>query len=608
MYYINKCLNSFNTETEGGINIEMKKWTFLLIVVSLCIGTITFNILYRIGTLPKIQSLITDQARYSPGSTALFTLSLNKESFKNMKVKICYRHLDDVIKNETITIEEKQQIQWKWQVPPQDYKGYLVEVSLYNEGKQIDHKTIGIDVSSDWGKFPRYGFLSDFSKLSTSKIHQTIEKLNRYHINGLQFYDWHFKHHQPLKMSGNMPASSWDDIANRPIEINTIQQYIELAHEKNMKTMAYNLLYGALKEAEKDGVKTEWRLFKDQQMDKHDYHPLPKEWQSDIFLVNPRNEEWQKYIFAQHANVFNHLKFDGWHIDQLGDRGNIFDAKGQSVNLAETFEPFIKSAKNYLNKDLVMNAVNQYGQWQIAQSPIEFLYTEIWPPHDTYGDLKNIIDENLQFSSGKYNTVLAAYMNYTLSNQKGTFNEPGILLTDAVIFASGGSHIELGEHMLSKEYFPHANLVMTASLEKKLENYYDFLVAYENLLRDEVVVSNTKLTSENRIHLSETPEKGKVWTFAKSKGNLEIFHMINFIDASTMEWRDTDGKQKEPALRKNLQLSFQTNRTVDKIWVASPDINGGLPLLLSFNQENKKVMFQIPYLKYWDMAVVEYKN
>lgn len=551
---------------------------------------------------------MTDKARYSPGSTMLLTLTLNKKSSNNTNVKICYRHLDKIIKNETISTEGKQQIQWKWQVPSQDYKGYLVEVSLYNEDKQIGHKTIGIDVSSDWGKFPRYGFLSNFSKLSTSKVNQVINKLNRYHINGLQFYDWHFKHHQPLKMNGDMPASTWNDIANRAIEIKTIQQYIELAHKKNMKAMAYNLLYGALKEAERDGVKTEWRLFKDQQMEKHDYHPLPKNWQSDIFLVNPGNEEWQKYLFSQQANVFNHLKFDGWHIDQLGDRQNIFDEKGQSVNLAETFEPFIKSAKNYLNKDLIMNAVNQYGQWQIAQTPIEFLYTEIWSPYDTYGDLKNIIDENLQFSSGKYNTVLAAYMNYALSNQKGTFNEPGILLTDAVIFASGGSHIELGEHMLSKEYFPHENLVMTASLEKKLENYYDFLVAYENLLRDEVVSSNTKLTSKNRIHLSETPEKGKLWVFAKNKENLEIFHMINFIDASTMNWRDTDGKQKEPGLRKNLQLSFQTNRTVDKIWLASPDINDGLPLSLSFNQENGKVMFEIPYLKYWDMAVVEYKN
>ncbi len=34
-------------------------------------------------------------------------------------------------------------------------------------------------------------------------------------------------------------------------------------------------------------------------------------------------------------------------------------------------------------------------------------------------------------------------MNYNKADNRGEFNTPGILLTDAVMFALGGSHLEL---------------------------------------------------------------------------------------------------------------------------------------------------------------------
>jgi dextranase len=57
--------------------------------------------------------------------------------------------------------------------------------------------------------------------------------------------------------------------------------------------------------------------------------------------------------------------------------------------------------------------------------------------------------------------VFAAYLNYNKADNGGSgdkmMNTPGVLLTDAVMFALGGSHLELGDHMLSREYFrlPH---------------------------------------------------------------------------------------------------------------------------------------------------------
>ena len=77
--------------------------------------------------------------------------------------------------------------------------------------------------------------------------------------------------------------------------------------------------------------------------------------------------------------------------------------------------------------------------------------------------------------------MLAAYMDYEKSKNAGFVNEPGVLLANAVIFAFGGAHLEIGEHYLANEYFPNKNLQMKADLKKALITYYDFLVAYQNL-------------------------------------------------------------------------------------------------------------------------------
>ncbi len=554
-----------------------------------------------------IKTISTDKAAYHYDDTVKFNAQLKKGLTEGI-LTITYYHLDNVIsKLEVKVAENSKEVHWEWQPPKEDFKGYFVHVQYTSDSIQEDH-TIAVDVSSDWSQFPRYGFLSNFQDQSMEKMDSVISQLNRYHINGLQFYDWHFKHHQPLKVENNGAAANWEDIANRPIYLETIKNYIQLAHDRNMTTMAYNLLYGAFSEAEKDGVNKEWRLFKDQQKNEHDYHPLPDEWKSDVFLVNPGNSDWQNYLIDQQKRVYEALPFDGWHIDQLGPRGEVYDFDGNQVAIDETFLPFLQRIKNEAqDKRIVMNAVNQYGQKQIVSSPIDFLYTEVWDHFKYYGDLKQIIDENNSDSKGTKNTVLAAYMNYESSNQIGEFNTPGILLANSVIFASGGAHLELGEHMLSKEYFPHNNFKMDQSLQSSLITYYDFLVAYENLLRDNMHEASLAVHSPDWVLFSSQPEQGKVWSFAKQKANKKVIHFINFVDATTLEWRDTNASQAQPQDRQKLTVELEETKAIKKVWLASPDIENGLPNSLTFKQENGKVTFTLPSLKYWDMVVVEYE-
>ncbi|KUP06614.1 hypothetical protein Q75_07420 [Bacillus coahuilensis p1.1.43] len=547
-----------------------------------------------------IQEIVTDQAAYSPGESVNLSVTLDP-SITNGALFITYYHLDEILLEKEIPITDSN-IQWNWVPPQEDYKGYLVKVS-YESTNLMDTKTIAVDVSSDWSKFPRYGFLSKFDSIPLDEMQETMDKLNRFHLNGLQFYDWHYKHHEPIPMDGR---KEWQDIANRQISLDTVKQYIALAHEKNMKTMSYNLLYGAFKEAEIEGVESHWRLFKDSQHDQHDVHPLPSDWKSDVYLVNPHDESWQNYMMNRQKELYESLPFDGWHIDQLGDRGTVYNYNGELVDIASSFERFLSKIKNATpEKGIVMNSVNQYGQSQITNAPVDFLYTEVWDEYKTYLDLNEIIQENMEYSNGSLSTVLAAYMNYEHSNETGNFNTSGILLTNSVIFASGGAHLELGEHMLSKEYFPHNKLDTTKELNKQLIAYYDFLVAYENLLRDDVEEEDMVLSSPDWASFSSSPELGKIWSFAKKKETKKIIHLINFYDATSLDWRDTEGQQPEPQTRDSFQIKISVDKPIKKVWMASPDRNLGEPEVLEFHQEEGNVTVRIPSLNYWNMIVVE---
>ncbi|MGG3573207.1 glycoside hydrolase family 66 protein [Bacillus gobiensis] len=548
-------------------------------------------------------NLQTDKSHYSPGDTVTFSLS---NQTKSETIKIAYYHLDRKIEEQTLSVTDSTEQSWSWNPPNDDYKGYLAEITMIKDN-HMQTETIAVDVSSDWSKFPRYGFLSEFGESTGENVSHVISSLNRYHINGLQFYDWHEEHQQPLKIEGNSPASHWQDVANRDISLETVKQYIDFAHQKNMKTMAYNLLYGSF---ENKDIALEWHLFKDSQHQIIDQHPLPDQWKSNVNIMNPTNPWWQDYIINQQKNVYRYLQFDGWHIDQLGDRGEVFNEWGSPVQIVDGFQPFLSKIKHEIpGKEIVMNAVNQYGQSAIAEASPSFLYTEVWDEYKTYSDLKRILDENASLSKRDKSSVLAAYMNYNHSNQPGSFNEAGILSANAVIFANGGAHLELGEHMLSKEYFPLHQLNMEASLQEKMIDYYDFLTAYENILRENVTNSNIELTSNEGIPLSfGDAAQGQIWILPKQKEKQKIIHFINFLDAKTMEWRDTNASQPAPFERTNLDFTIKEEKKINRMWLASPDTKSSMPIEVPFVQKGKDISFTLPSLTYWDMLVIEYEE
>lgn len=605
----------------------MKKTTLFSLCLWVALQTVSLKAQNNLDVQLK-----TDRVSYSPSHTVTFTVTEGQVPSGAM---IRYRQGATIVKEEKFTSNS-----WTWQVPSSDFKGYLVELYTKVNNSEKILGTIAVDVSSDWTRFPRYGFVADFEEYgNTQQKYDAIDTqmafLNRCHINGVQFQDWQWKHHKPVCFDSDGKPKQWyQDISNRYVGRDIIRRYISVQHSYGMKSIFYNLCFGAWKDANQDGVSSDWALCvknSDGSLSQ-DYHGLPSSWQSNIYLENPANASWQNYLCDRNAEVYANYDFDGYQIDQLGNRsyrsadGKVYDRQGREVDLPSAYASFIQAVKaRHPQKNIIMNAVSSYGAQQIVGSgQVDFCYNEVWGGSDAYGavaedqfaNLYEIIKNNDRFSNYSLRTVFAAYMNYAKADNGGSgdkmMNTPGVLLTDAVMFALGGSHLELGDHMLSREYFPAAPLAMSDELKTAIVHYYDFMTAYQNLLRGKSsqndFAAQVKSSVANVSVCAWPPQTNKVVTFAKNVDNAQVIHLLNFQGTDDLSWRDLNGTRKEPILTQSLPLSVKSDRKITKVWVATPDLNGGAVKELNFSQVGENVSFTLPYLKYWTMVVLESDN
>ncbi|GAA3329036.1 hypothetical protein GCM10020331_075440 [Ectobacillus funiculus] len=80
----------------------------------------------------------------------------------------------------------------KWVPPSTDFSGYLVKASIEGSNQTL---TAAIDVSSNWTRFPRYGYATEFPQESAAESDKKMKQLTQeYYLNSFQFYDWMWRH------------------------------------------------------------------------------------------------------------------------------------------------------------------------------------------------------------------------------------------------------------------------------------------------------------------------------------------------------------------------------------------------------------------------------
>jgi dextranase len=326
--------------------------------------------------------------------------------------------------------------------------------------------------------------LSDFATQNPQAQAATIANLRRYHINGLQFYDWQDRHDQPLTLVAGEPsfAMARHRRANNLFE-HSAKLHFARARQWNesdelqpdngrIQRLCNPQAFrqpGVCSPIETTKTKRAGRCQAGGNLTSNSSTPTT---QTGKTTSSAKNRPLPQNSPSTAGTSTSWVLID------------VYDYSGNSVDLASGYASLLTRAKTALTGDLVMNAVDDYGQTEITAShTTKFAYEELWDANATFADFLSRVETNWSADSKKQNTVFAAYINRGLSGAPVTFNAPGVILADAAIFAAGASHLELGEHMLANEYFPNANLTASSALMATLRNYYDFDVAYENLLR-----------------------------------------------------------------------------------------------------------------------------
>lgn len=553
------------------------------------------------------RNLRTDKSRYEPGGTVNFTAYIDSYT-SGLSLSVEYWNLTQLAGSQTVDVTSAN-VAWSWITPNSDFTGYTVVVKLMQGTTEKSKITTAVDVSSSWGKFPRYGFLSDYNYTSAGTQDMVLENLNRHHINGLQFYDCLYGHHKPIPDNAN-DGSSWKNVLNHTISFGTVKNYITKAHAYNTKAMFYDLLYGALYNSGQglvpgnDGVKNEWYIYTDKthtNIWKYDMSGTT----STLFHTDPSNTEWQNYLNDQMSKLYAKLDFDGFHMDQVGEwpTTSKYTYGGSPVNLPFGFSSFINKYKStFPNKSGVLNAVSQYGASMFGSQNVDFMYSEVWQQgnEDDYKDVANVIRENYNFSKGK-NSVLAAYINY---KEGGQFNDASVLRFNAVAFAWGGSHIELGEHMLSNEYYPDGSMSQSDNLKAQLVKYYDFLTAYENLLRNGGIKTTNESMNNANIVPWDNVKPGTIASFNVFLPKFEVVHFLNFNGSGSLLWRPKSA-QGEAIEKNNLPITFEVVGDIKNVYYASPDLSSIELKKIDFTQIGNKIICTLPSVKYWTMLVAE---
>lgn len=606
---------------------------FSFIVIS------TFSVLFLGSDIVKadttgsiITNVNTDKSRYNPGDEVIIYVDLKNNtssSINNGSVSLYFKHLENEIsmpnmKTFTLNSGDTTTLIFTWTPPSTDFQGYTLEAwARDSSGNVIDNMNTAVDVSSDWLKFPRYGYLTKYGVQSSDISSNITWQLKNYHINVIQYYDWQYKHHIPVSGDPTNSDSVWKNLANEDVYKQTILDYLNAGHADNIAGMEYNLIYGAADGYGQDGsgVDYNWALL-DSPGGSQWQMAMPNGWStSALYFFDPSNTGWQNYILNREMDVFTAFPFDGWHQDTVGDFGTRYTTGGQSVSITDTFKAFINYAKSRMGrKKLLFNPVGFKGHDQVAASNADGLYAELWPWDGfvTYNDIKGAIDTSRNEGNGK-SLIVPAYMDYDAAkthseSNPGYMNTPGVLLTDAATFASGGSRIELGDdtRMLCSEYFPNRNMIMSDDLKQKERRYYDFLTAYENLLRDGQYNTlnsvSLKDSSSNDIATSITSEANKVWTFTKKDSNYEIIHLINLQGEANNSWRDTNADYPVPTELSNFTVKYYYTDPIGSIFFASPDYDNGKTYNLQFTKGSdiggNYITFTVPTLQYWDMIYI----
>jgi dextranase len=532
----------------------------------------------------RILDFYPSQGSFSPGETVTFLIDIETSASQDITLRIFIQHLTEqpIIIEQTLQLasgEHTVQMQW---MPPAKPAGYLacLEILPANDIHTLNVMT-AFDVLSDWTDFPRYGFLTDFSA-SRAEPESVLKKLTPFHINGLQFYDWQYRHDQLLA-----PAEEYIDPLGREMSIASVRSLVDAAHQFGMAAMPYLAIYAA--SAHFWRARPDWALY-DEAGD-----PIPFG-ENFLGLMDPSaGKSWSQHLLSECARALESIPFDGLHIDQYGEPKHAWDVEHNSVDLPRAFVNFIQTASNqHPDKTILFNSVGNWPIEALAESAVDFMYIEIWPPDVEYRHLAKIILNAVSRSRGKA-VVIALYLPASRPANN--------LLADAVILACGGTRIELGEEarLLSDPYFPKHEEI-SPDLYSQLRDLSDFMVRNGEWLRPYTLTANEKeLWAESEWNPKVISTDVSIMTVGRRHAKSLVVQLVNFSGLDPHQRWDETHAAPTPCQNVSVKIHM-SQRPAQIFWGCPEQIDG--PQAVNFEHDDGILTFQIPQINFIGLVVI----
>lgn len=511
---------------------------------------------------------------FTPGEPIRLIFELRAEEPAEDCIHLAITHLADTVAEFEIPVSLKSgnhEITHDWYPIKTSPRGF--GAAAYLAGSSAEHGepiTTAFDVLETWTNSPRYGFLCDF-RPGRKDVERILDALLKYHINGLQFYDWQYRHDQLIP-----PQPEYLDPLGRPSSLKTINDFIAAAHQRRMAAMPYLAVYAASKEFAQSHPS--WALY--------DEKGSPYFFEDFLGLMDPSPKSpWTLHLLDQCRQILEKLPFDGFHVDQYGDPRSGFSITGSSVDLPTSFAGLVNALKaQHPNEAITFNAVKGWPIDALAATPLDFLYIELWPSTPYYRDLIRIVSE-ARAKSGCKPLVIALYL---------PANRPiNIRLVDALILAGGATRIELGEseRLLADPYFPKHEEI-SDDLKQVLRAYSDFAVRYGELIGPH---------AEDLVNLTPSLPDG-IWSLARKAGGWIVINLINTRGLEKPLWTEP---HPPPEKLTNFAIPIYLEGEIQQVYCASPDSNDPALMPVAWRSDGPSLEVQIPQLEFWTMILIE---
>lgn len=507
-------------------------------------------------------TITPSRAFFLPGESATLRICGGQAGSASVEIT----HLDSVVAS--LEVDDVQDgVEVSWTPPAQPRRGYGVRALC---GESIARTAF--DVLEHWTQAPRYGFLSEFGVQADT---DPVGPLLRFHVNALQFYDWMWRHE--TLMPSEDPHT---DLLGKQSSMSTVRRFIDLAHQYGVAAMPYAAVYAASNEAV--ALNGDWILADES----GESIPFGDDY---LTIVDPDPDRpFGRHLLIELERVLEETRFDGVHLDQYGHPKLGYDSRGSAYSLASPIGRLVDAVTELVGQTresgaVVFNCVNNWPVETATSTRQDITYIEVWEPHTSYRDVRRIITDAQRLAPDKP-VVLAAYIDPAYEHSVEVF--------DAVCFANGAGHIELGEGdaLLADPYFPKFER-MSGNLADRIAALYDFGVRYQELIGPASVnweSTPVAVTGPNTdsVHVYQRLSPGRI--------------AISLVDLPDGKWNDrhSPGPGIESA-----KVTVGLDRPVDRVWAASPDDPEMVEV--PFSVEGSGLHIEVPGWRLWQLIVIE---